>query len=132
MRPVVAFVAIHVALLFVACVDAIEPGGNDGVCARIKAQFDVDECGVVYEFKRPANTPSGWTEFCVPGRLLSLAESMYGPGEPSPRFDEYTQGLYEPPCAYACPSANGCNAYRDTDPQHTGGCFCPSSAVNKE
>lgn len=118
------FVAIHVALVVAACVDTLEPSGSDGVCARIKAQFGVDECGVVYEFKRPANTPSGWTEFCVPGRLLADAESMYGHAEPSPRFNTYTRGFVDPPCAYQCPSAHGCNAYRD-EVTGLGGCFCP-------
>jgi hypothetical protein len=128
-RAVAAFITIHLALVFMACVEDVVPSGDDGVCARIKAQFNVDECGVVYEFKRPANTPSGWTEFCIPSRdgLLDLAESVYGPGEPSPRFDEYTRGFVDPPCAYQCPSKTGCNCYRDTDPQRTGGCFCPDA-----
>jgi hypothetical protein len=126
-KSVTAFITIHLALVFMACVEDVVPSGDDGVCARIKAQFHVDECGVVYEFKRPANTPSGWTEFCVPSRLLADAENMYGPAEPSPRFETYTQGLVDPPCAYQCPSKTGCNAFRDTDPQRTGGCYCPTT-----
>lgn len=113
---------VHLALVFAACVDAIPPG-DDGACARIKAHFGVDECGTVYQFLIPAQTPSGFTEFCVPGRLLDEAEYHYGPAEPTPRF--HTFGVAVADCAYQCPSAVGCNSYRD---EYTGlgGCFCPT------
>lgn len=119
---IVIGVACAVLLKFMTgCVDPPVPTGDTSACERYAAQFGADECGVVYQFSEPAKTPSGFVELCVPDRdgLLVQAQRMFGRAEPSPRFDKYTGGRIDPPCAYQCPAARGCNSY--------SGCFCPSS-----
>jgi hypothetical protein len=116
------------AVMLIGCAEDVVPSGGESVCLRYAKTFGAKECGVVYQFPIPAQTPSGYIEFCIPGRdgLLEQAEDLYGPSKPSPRFDKYTQGLYKPPCAYQCPSKEGCNAYVDsTRNPDLGGCFCP-------
>lgn len=118
----VAGFATAVLLAYVTgCAEHVVPSGDTDACERYASQFGADECGVVYEFSQPAKTPSGHVELCVPDRdgLLVQAQRVFGRAEPSPRFDQYTRGFVEPPCAYQCPGARGCNSY--------SGCFCPSA-----
>lgn len=119
---VVIGVACAVLLEFMTgCVEQAVPSGDTSACERYAPHFGADECGVVYQFAQPAPTPTGFVELCVPDRdeLLVQAQRMFGRAEPSPRFDTYTHGFIDPPCAYQCPGARGCNSY--------SGCFCPSS-----
>jgi hypothetical protein len=121
---------IVLAIVLAGCLENAVPSGDTSACERYADKFGAEECGIVYQFPKPAWTPSGYTEFCIPSRdgLLELAESMFGPAQESPRFDKYTQGVKDPPCAFQCPRAGGCNAYIDENPPKLGGCFCPFGA----
>lgn len=107
-----------IAMALAACTAAEHVDPERDRC-EIEAELRGAECAVVYQFAAPYPNELGYVELCVPERYLDDAQARYGVAHPSesPRFEQYTHGLVDPPCFWcASPGANALNGCWQVEP----------------